>query len=72
MTEEKANTVAVLGDSVLDGPLYKGPAKCIVVYDADGKPKILHCRISDTVWGTTTNADQDFKDWCKRYDVGEL
>lgn len=70
--ESVENTVVVYGDNTLDPPLYKGRARCIAVYDKDGKPKILHCRISGSVWGITTNADDDFYDWCKRFDVEDL
>lgn len=70
--ESKENQVAVYGENVFDPPLFKGRAKCVAIYDSKGHPKILHCRMSDTVWGITTNADSDFEDWCKRFDVRDI
>lgn len=71
--EDKAvspeDDVVVMGPNIFDGPLYKGPAKCVVILNRFGKPKIMHCKISDVVWGTVTNADEDFNDWLKRYGV---
>lgn len=63
------DTVEVLGGNIFDGPLYKGHAKCIVVRSSSGDPKILHCRLSDRVWGTVTNSDKDFADWLARFGV---
>lgn len=70
-TEAHEDDVVVMGNNIFDGPLYKGPAKCVVILNRFGKPKILHCKISDTVWGTVTNAEDDFGDWLKRYGVDE-
>lgn len=63
--------VVVMGNNIFDGPLYKGPAKCVVILNRFGKPKILHFKVSDTVWGMTTNADANFGAWLKRYGVDE-
>jgi len=71
MADQKEKTqeddVVVLGNNIFDGPLYKGPAKCVVILNRFGKPKIMHFKVSDIVWGTTTNADADFEDWLERY-----
>ena len=70
-TETDTDTIEVLKGGIFDEPLYKGPAKCIVIRDKKGKAKILHFMLSDFVWGMTTNADADFGDWLKRYGVDE-
>ena len=70
--ESKENTVVVYGQSVFDGAVYKGKPRCVAFYGASGKPKILHCRISENVWGITKAGDDDFEDWCKRFEVEEI
>jgi hypothetical protein len=67
--ESQKPDIRVHGFNIYDKPVYEGPAKCVSILDGNGNTKILLVRISDTVWGTVTNADADFKDWMKRYGV---
>ncbi len=64
------NEVVAYG-MLMDEPIRCGKARCIAVYGPDGQPKILHCRMG-SVWGTTTNSDEDFAAWCDRFDVRGL
>lgn len=71
-SDSKENTVVVYGMNVLDGKVYSGKPRCVAIYGDDGRPKILHCRISGSVWGITKRGDPDFDDWCRRFDVEDI
>ena len=71
MPEEKSKwSVEVYGDNILKPMIAStDESRMVVVRDTKGRPAIALIRVTDTQWGVSTCADEDWNGVCIRYGI---